>query len=149
MMSVPRVQEIAELANSIGDWFTIDDLARAAIEQGWFEEFRQVAFEQYVKVQLRRMIRRVKDETGFPEYSSIVQLDSGKSVRLYKPETLFDLDDYVQVVKYWKGKSSYADAMVMEYAKRCKMRYGVNPLFEQQSLDFGPESGELAPGDRM
>lgn len=65
-----------------------------------------------------------KDGEGFPLFASVETTDeSGNAVRRYKQETLFDVEDYRQVVRYHADRSAHHQTMARGYAKRCKQRF--------------------------
>jgi hypothetical protein len=51
--------------------------------------------------------------------------EDGKQVRVYKQETLFNVDDYQQVIGYHKERRHHHDKMVRGYKRRCKDRFAV------------------------
>lgn len=74
--------------------------------------------KQALKHACRQLIKRLKNEDGLPRFASIVEKDeSGNEMRVYKQETLFNLDDYVQVVKYHSNRVLHHAQMASHYKK--------------------------------
>lgn len=106
-------------------WATVDEFVRA-LDAGdyWPANFIEHALEIAKKHHVRRMARTVRDETGFPVLASVVTRDeSGQAVRIYKQETLFNLDDYRQVVQYHKDRGLHHIHMANTYATRSNNRF--------------------------
>ena len=84
------------------EWQTIDDLMAICDEAGcWEFDFESRALTNAKKMRIRKIISRVKDKDGFPLFPSVTILDDdGKKKRVYKQETLFDVEDYKAVVNY-------------------------------------------------
>jgi len=108
-------------------WESIDNLVRLCDDAGfWEDEFLASTTLRAKKARVRRLIKGRRDAEGIPNWASIEKKDeSGKTVRVYKQEVLFDVDDYRQVVRYYGKRSSYYASMARSFAKRCKKRFNV------------------------
>lgn len=118
-----RFSEAMAQANA---WATIDTLVALAEEHGCFgDEFLSQAESVAKKNAVRRMVKQLKDASGEPVWASVETTnDDGKTVRVYKQETLFNVEDYRQVIGYHSDRSDYHRAMATGYATRCKKRFG-------------------------
>lgn len=108
-------------------WATIDELVQACDdadfwEAGWLAATTSMA----KKARVRRLIRQVKDDDGWPAIASIlITNDDGNPQRLYKQEVLFNPEDYLQTVNYWIGRAQYDMKMAEGYRDHAHKRYGV------------------------
>lgn len=109
-------------------WADIDTLVSMLDEADfWDEAFLQSSIEERKKAYIRRQIKQVKGEDGFPTFASVVSVDpiTGKEERRYKQEGMFDRDDYVQVTRYHEQRSQHHMQMAVAYAERGHTRYGL------------------------
>lgn len=106
-------------------WATIDDLVELCESDGyWSNEFQATAALNAKKAHVRRMIRTLRDSDDWPVWASVETTnDKGETVRVYKQETLFDVEDYRQVVSYHVDRTNYSRRMATGYARRCKKRF--------------------------
>lgn len=118
-------ERFESLMGNADKWASIEDLVSLCDDAGyWSDEFYAQAQGSAKKSMVRRLIRTLKDDTDFPVWASVETTnEDGKNVRVYKQETLFDVDDYRQVVSYHSDRSSYHATVAKEYAKRCKVRF--------------------------
>jgi hypothetical protein len=110
------------------EWAGIDEIRETCLEAGdvFTEEDAERAETNYFNQLIRREMRRVKDSSGWPVFASVHTADeqSGRTVRVYKQEAFFDLEDYRQVVEEY-GKSVKRDYRMMKgYRDRAEERYG-------------------------
>lgn len=113
-------------------WGTIDDLrSRISGVEGfnWYDVLKddEHALRLVENAVIRREIRLLTDETGFPVITSIKRPnpDTGEVERVYKQEALFDIDDYRQVVSYWTERTNYGARMARSYRDRAQSRLHV------------------------
>lgn len=122
-------------ATRSGDWATIDDLINQLDQHDyWDTDFYTKVLDQAKKAHARRMIKQVKDAEGWPVFASVKTQDAdGTTVRVYKQESLFDPDDYFQVVNYHHGVAQHHLTMAHGYAVRANTRYGMQlPMLEEE-----------------
>lgn len=114
------------LCNS-NEWQTIDGLVAVCDEAGcWGIGFTQRATANAKKSQIRKVVSNLKDEDGFPLFPSITIIDDeGKRKRVYKQETLFDVEDYKTVDNYHARLSNHHKDMAEGYVKRCEDKHDV------------------------
>ena len=119
----------AFLAKHADGWTAIDELTELASEAELFtEEFLRAALEHAKKSYLRQIIRSLKGPDGFPLLVSVERIGSdGVKRRVYRQESLFDVDDYKQVVQFHAAQATHHRDMAAAYAQRCKNRFVVDP----------------------
>jgi hypothetical protein len=101
------------------------------------EEDEAAALRDWKKAQIRRAVKGIKDDNDVPLIFSIVDLDDdGKTVRKYKQESLFNIEDYRQVIEQYRQRRLYHSRIEKFLLKRMTERFPDAPLFEK--------SGELA-----
>lgn len=102
-------------------WSTIGDLsAKLDNAKFWTDEQMAAGMESYKRDFIRRAMRSMKDANGWPIFASVVVQESdGSKVRVYKNETLFDVEDYRQTVAYHQRIARHHIKMSNGYAKRC------------------------------
>ncbi len=124
-----RARFEAFLAQHVDGWTAIDELAELATQAELFgEDFRRDALTYAKKNYLRRMIRSLKGPDGFPLMVSVERIGTdGKKRRVYRQESLFDVDDYKQVVQFHAAQATHHQGMAGAYAERCKKRFGIDP----------------------
>lgn len=122
-MNQDRFLEATSAANA---WAKIDTLVALCDEHGfWNDEFLSHTADNAKKAFVRRMIKTLKTDDGDPVWASVETTDDeGKTVRVYKQETLFNVDDYRQVVSYHGDRANHHREMALGYARRCKKRFG-------------------------
>ena len=127
-------EAFAKIMANADKWATIDDIMGMCDKAGyWSETFLEESEVQSKKSHIRRLVRGLKDETNWPVWASVEKTDeNGNKVRVYKQETLFDVDDYRQAVSYHSGVSNHHRAMASGYARRCRNRFN-----RQIPLNFG------------
>jgi len=120
-------QGFVEILSSSNEWQTIDDLMAICDEAGYWEsDFESRALTNAKKMRIRKIISEVKDKDGFPLFPSVTILDDdGKKKRVYKQETLFDVEDYKAVVNYHASLSNHHRDMAEGYVKRCEKKHKV------------------------
>ncbi len=119
-------QGFVEILSSSNEWQTIDDLMAICDEAGYWEsDFESRALTNAKKMRIRKIISKVKDKDGFPLFPSVTILDDGKKKRVYKQETLFDVEDYKAVVNYHASLSNHHRDMAEGYVKRCEKKHQV------------------------
>lgn len=131
-------------ATGKAQWATIDELVSMLDKaEYWDEAFTAQAVAQRKKIHIRGVIRNLKDKDGWPIFASVVQVDEdGNEVRIYKQETFFDRDDYMQVVSYHVDIVRHHVTMAVGYRQRAKHRYGM-----QIELPLMFEEDRIAAGD--
>jgi hypothetical protein len=104
---------------------TIEELvAKCDQANFWADDFFETVVDVAKKSTIRRLIRDVKDEFGWPSIASIETInEAGETVRVYKQEALFDVEDYRQVIYYHGDRSRHHRNMAVGYARRCKLRF--------------------------
>lgn len=125
-MHDPSNQDRFEQAISgMSDWATIDALiARLDFVEYWTPEFRETCVRQAKAAHARRMMKQLQDATGWPVFASVeTKTPEGEVQRVYKQETLFDVNDYFQVVVYHRGRSNYHQKMASGYKRRAEERF--------------------------
>lgn len=118
-------ERFADATAQANRWANIDTLIALCDEHGfWTDEFIAHVEDNAKKSFVRRMIKTLKTDEGDPVWASVEMTDDeGKTVRVYKQETLFSLDDYRQVVEYHTDRSNHHREMAMGYATRCRKRF--------------------------
>ena len=118
------------------DWTEIGELVALCDRHDfWSDEFRESAATNAKKAAVRKLIKQLKDDDNFPLFASVETTNAeGRTVRVYKQESLFDTDDYRKVVKYHSQRSSYHRKMAGGYARRCRRRF-------RKQLAFGYKDG--------
>lgn len=120
-------------ATKTATWATIDDLVKRLDDSAfWSEEFVEASLFERKKQWVRKEIKRVTDDEGWPIFASIATTDpvTGEEMRRYKQEMIFDRDDYRQVVGYHMDRSHYHKDMAVGYAQRAERRFGVQMAIE-------------------
>ncbi len=132
-----------DLMGNEDQWGSIDELL-AICDEGdfWTTEFLEGAEDTAKKSHLRRLIKSLKDEEGWPIVASLnTTNDEGETVRVYKQELLFDPDDYRQVVAYHGDRANHHGRMARGYAKRCDKRFKTR-LHRQVKFAFDDQSAD-------
>ena len=126
-----------ELMGNADCWASIDELVLACDDaKFWSKDFLDTVEDKAKKSEIRRLIRSIKDGESWPIWASVETItESGETVRQYKQELLFDVEDYRKVVKYHGDRSTHHRTMAVGYAKRCKNRFN-----RQLPLPFGEET---------
>jgi hypothetical protein len=120
-------------------WLTVDDLVRHCEREGLFsKEFLEHATATAKKALVRKMARAQKDGRGWTQWASIkTKTPDGKEIRVYKQETLFDLEDYRQVIGYHATLAQHHRQVAQGYAARARERFG-----KQLKFPFEEEPAE-------
>ena len=107
------------LKNSEG-WMDIDELVDVYNEtESWGVGFEQRAIRNAKKAYIRKAVSKLKDSEGFPKFPSVAITDSlGNTRRVYKQETLFDVEDYKRVVNFHASLSNHHKEMAKGYVRR-------------------------------
>lgn len=107
-------------------WGDIDFLVEKCEAAGMFsDEDLDRAAKSYKKDRVRRLVKSLKDENGWPIFASVKVLEiSGDEKRVYKQESLFDVDDYNQVVAYHTQQAQHHMQMANGYTERANVRFG-------------------------
>lgn len=126
---------------------TIDDIVAAMEAAHLFDRQKESkVVKRWRKSEARRMIRSLKDETGWPRWFSIVLTDekTGERQRVYGQEALFNLEEYRQAISYFSGVSVRAATMANELARRARRKLKLRS--RQMPLPFpGIEEGDSKP----
>lgn len=145
-MTPQAVQSIKDLLRS-KKWSTIDDFTDALADTGFFtKEDDQLAKLAGRKMKVRKLLKRMKDETGMPVFASIpVQDEKGKITHIYKQESLFNKNDYQRVIESLVRQSTSLIDMAKRYQQRAKERLGVQLKLWETDVDFAadPEDQEF------
>jgi hypothetical protein len=114
-------------------WSTTDEYVRLLDSSDfWKSGFVEHALEIAKKDYVRRMVRTIRDENGWPIIASVVTTnDDGEEVRIYKQEYLFNLSDYEQVASYHHERGIYHMHMANGYVIRANERFN-----QQMHLPF-------------
>jgi hypothetical protein len=106
---------------------TIDDIVEAMEAAHLFDNERQQAVvNKWKKQEARRIVRTLKDDSGWPVYFSIkIDDGAGGTKRVYAQEALFDLEQYKQAINYFSQASVRAAAMANELTRRARAKLGV------------------------
>lgn len=137
-MKGDRFTEIVQVTS----WVSIDEIRRM-LDKGdyWSPEFEESALDQAKNAYIRHQMRQIKDPGGFPLFASVKMTDDeGDEVRVYKPETLFDLDDYRQAANYHADRAHHHILMSAAYRSRGEERYKTAIQLEFDILE-GPDGG--------
>lgn len=127
-MSMTR-DRFAELT-AVSSWATIDDLVRA-LDDGefWTPDFYAGALLDAKKATVRRFAR-MRGSDGIPLLSSVVVTDGdGEEQRVYKPERLFNVDDYVDAIHFHRERSRGHAKTAADYERRGRERFGEQLMF--------------------
>ena len=119
-----RIDRFVE-AIHVDHWAPIAELVERLDEAGfWDRELMRRAGDAFKRSYVRRMVKRIKDDTGWPVVASIeLAQEDGTKQRVYMPETLFKLDDYRQVISYWRNRAHNAIEMANGYTRRARQRF--------------------------
>jgi hypothetical protein len=121
-----RKQRFLELIHT-EHWASLPELVRRLDDGGfWDDELMAGAAESFKRSFVRRMVRKIKDDSGWPVVASIqLTQPGGAKVRVYMPEYLFDIEQYRQVIGYWQDRARYGIVMANGYAKRAGDRFHI------------------------
>ncbi len=117
----------AETVSNI-QWLSIDNIYEAVSQNSELSErlLSGDAKEKAIKHICRQMLRNIKDEKGNPLYASIVEKDEkGNEQRVWKQTTLFNLEDYPQVVNYHSQQVIHHAREAARYAKEYKEKTAI------------------------
>lgn len=137
----PQIINEHALAEVIGrtGWASIDEIYEASLDANVFgSDFYKNVIERAGKDALRRRLRRgIRDVGGnLIRVANIVTKNpvTGSPARVYKQENLFDMEDFVQVVRYWKTCKKKCDQRIKYYVKLATEQHGPEA---KQLLLFG------------
>lgn len=121
------INELILEATKDDQWSDINALVSRCDDAGvWTDEELDLATQAFKKDYVRRHIRSMKDESGWPLFASIKQKSAeGVLRRVYKQELLFDVEDYRQVVTYHAERGRHHYEKARGYGRRGEERYGV------------------------
>lgn len=119
------LEAFREATKDLGKFLSVPEVSDALDERGFWTEGFYSRIENGAKhAMIRHFMKNLKDEAGFPLWASVVyQAEDGTAKRVYKQETLFNLDDYRQVITYNKERSAYHREMAERYIERAKRKY--------------------------
>lgn len=119
------LEHFGDITRKSGGWHTVDAIVKMLDKADfWTNDTVATAEQNFKKSFVRKMIRKIKDDNDWPEWASIEIERDGQKVRVYKQETLFNLSDYKQVVRYHKARGSYHARMANGYVRRARERLG-------------------------
>lgn len=115
------------------DWASIEQYVETLDDHDfWNREFMGQALDMAKKHWVRRMVRTIKDDSGWPIIASIVtHNEAGDEERRYKQEHLFTLNDYIQQVNYHRERGLHHISVANGYVLRANARFN-----EQLELPF-------------
>ncbi len=117
-------------------WVSIDEIVQRLDEiTFWSEDFIESSLESRKKAWIRKEIKNVRGEDGWPVFASVVTMDTDnqETTRIYKQERMFDRDDYAQVVRYHEDRSQYHHHMAAGWAERAADRFGMQlPMLTEE-----------------
>lgn len=121
------IERFTQITGNMDGWATIDEIVSLCDDASfWTDGFLADAEDKAKKSVVRRLIKSIRGIDSAPEWASVLTTDDdGKPQRIYKQETLFDVEDYRQVVTYHADRSRYHRITAEGYAKRCKQRFNV------------------------
>ncbi|MEJ7593813.1 MAG: hypothetical protein WKF77_19920 [Planctomycetaceae bacterium] len=95
-----EASSVRQMLDAAAGWHDIDELVSKMDEAGLFPpEVVLSAIGKAKKTYARRILSQMKDKDGFPLYPSVNVTDAnGNKKRVYKQETLFDVEDYKAVI---------------------------------------------------
>lgn len=78
-----------------------------------------------LKQQCRRLMKKSKDEFGFPRFMSVRVVDAnGDERREYKQPQLFEMAEFQQTVDYYGQLTVHYAKTAIEMRDRCKVKFG-------------------------
>lgn len=81
--------------------------------------------EAMLKQQCRRLMKKSKDEFGFPRFMSVRVVDAnGEERREYKQPQLFDMSEFVQTIEYYGQLTVHYAKTATELRDRCAAKFG-------------------------
>lgn len=109
-------------------WATVEELMQSLDDAGyWDEPFELSVLVEQKKAHIRRMMRQLKDDDGWPLFANIVVQDKeGSPKHIYKQQALFKLEDYRQVVGYHVATAQYHIKMARGYRRHAHTRFGAH-----------------------
>lgn len=119
-------EKFSEIASGLDGWATIDKIVEACDAAGFWGENFLLEVESAAKKSAARKLMKSMRNGNAPEWASIVTTnEDGEEQRIYKQETLFDVEDYRQVVRYHVDRSKYHKDTAQAYADRCEAKFSV------------------------
>lgn len=130
MTSKMARRDFTKVLEGVDRWEDIHGLIERCNEVGfWPEGFEQNALYVAKATFIRRLIRQQKGEDGWPTWHSVETLtDEGKTTRVYKQETFFNVEDYKQTFNYHAERSKYHASCCRQLSKNCRERFSVQLL---------------------
>lgn len=112
-------------------WASIDAIIAFcdASKDFWGPEWFASTIDIAKKAVVRKYMRELKDEANMPLWYSIVMVnEDGEETRQYKQESLFNKEDYLQVIQYYIDRASYNMKMAETLRDRAMKRHYVMQL---------------------
>lgn len=115
------------LAGLPAGWARTEDLVTALDAMGdvW-GDYEKKGLLEAKKALVRRYIKQLSEDGHQLVHSIERACEGGSMERVYKQETLFEVDDYKQAYIYHRGRQSYHVHIADDLRERCKKRYGVD-----------------------
>jgi hypothetical protein len=108
------------------DAVTLDQLLAELDASGaWPDDFAPNALRRAKKTLVRRLVRTLTDDAGFPLMASLPS--GGTAGRTYKQLHAFTEDDYASVHAYWVRQMVHAGFLAESYARKCEECFGHRP----------------------
>lgn len=129
-MKADRMEQEAfgRILVGLPDWKSVDSIRRACDEQGfWSEQFIERGLVTAKNDVIRGLVRRVKlkdGEGGHDELVGVIQKINGKKERVYKQLSLFDADDFVQVVGFHTDRAGHHSKEAKRFIRLAIERLG-------------------------
>lgn len=123
-----RFDELAESTS----WQTIDEIV-AVLDGGefWTDDWLDGAIVEAKKQKARDFLNSRKDADGMPLWPSVVIKDeSGRDVRIFKQERLFNADDYVSQITFHQRRLEHHAHLAKRYRDRGIDRFGEQLRFK-------------------
>lgn len=122
-----NIENFVRIASRL-DWSETENLYRACLDSGdVFDSLdEEEAKERSYKALVRQTLGSLKDDQGNRIFASVKTTDEdGNSIRYYKQERMFDVDDlrYVSDYHFKTSKHHYKEGM--RYVKRAKEEFSV------------------------
>ena len=110
-----------------GEWVTIDGLCDAVLPYVDDNSVKQLV-RAAVKAKIRNDLKAGKITTAdgrrIKAANVVVKDKNGNLQQVYKDETLLDVGDCVQVVRYWRSRRNYAVRRIRYYTKLAVTLHG-------------------------
>ncbi len=119
-------------------WSSIDEMVQAVKKDPELvaEILKGDVNDKMLKIGVRGLVGRIKQEGGAPLYASIKTTDEkGNTTQVYKQEPLFDIEDYKQCIEFHGNAVVHHAKLAAHYARGFKDKTGM-----QYHLPFDPNS---------